>query len=280
MNRDASATGWNAEPFNADEDAPDLWNDAAKPSDGLPAFVAPDIDEELLDVDGPPDWMGIRWRDIDDTDRAEAWTVLRQWVDWFIREYSLTTTQIIPCWYEHADIVAELYAGMCAEYKVWDEGMPGLAPMTTWHPHVVAMKARLAEMVSNRTCAATKTHVPDPDDLPFTYDQDAWGRVRGGITTITELPRTGTNQWWRPATWTGAHKITGREILVGGHPGKISPEITDTTLLSGADATTAQARHTTFPGPETGSFWEYAPEKDSAHWTRHIPEDQSTAEAE
>ena len=269
MSLDASAPDRIAEPFNDDEDTQDVWKDAAKPADGLPAFVAPDIEDEL-DVDGPPEWMGIRWRDIDDTDRAEAWTGLRQWVDWFIREYSLTTSQITPCWYEHADIVAELYAGMCAEYKAWDEGMPGLAPMTTWHPHVQAMKNRLSEMVSDRQCKATKTHEADPADLPFTYDQDAWVRVRDGITTTTDLPRKKTDHRWRPVTTAAdGTAVTGRELLIGGDASPSPAEFSGTTLLSGADTATFRTRHTLHGA--AGHYWEHTPSPETGTWSRHTP---------
>lgn len=276
MARDTSATGWNAEPFNADEDnstdateaeAPDLWKDAASPSEELRPFVAPDIEDELEDA-GPPEWMGIRWRDIDDTDRAEAWTGLRQWVDWFIREYNLNTTHLTPCWYEHADIVAELYAAMCAEYKVWDEGMPGLAPMTTWHPHVQALKARLAEMVSQRQCAATRAHVEDEPDLPFTYDQDRWAAVRDGITTTTDLPRAGVPQRWRPVTTAAdGTTVTGRELLVGGKANPSSAEFSGTTLLSGADTATFRTRHTLHGA--AAHHWEKTPATETGGWTLH-----------
>lgn len=271
MSDETSASGWNGEPFNADEDddTADVWKDASKPADGLPAFVDEDIADEL-DVAGPPDWLGIRWRDIDDTDRAEAWTGLRQWVDWFIREYNLNTSQVTPCWYEHADIVAELYAAMCAEYKTWDEGMPGLAPMTTWHPHVQALKARFAEMISARQCAATKTHVRDEPDLPFTYDQDAWTRIRDGIVSTMDLPRHGTAHRWRPVTTAAdGTTITGRELLVGGSAGQIPAGFTAETLLSGAAASTFSARHTLHGAAE--NHWEHTPANERAGWSRYTP---------
>lgn len=274
MSRETSATGWKAEPYNADEDTtpandadgPDLWKDATKPEDMPNPFLAPDIEEEL-EAGGPPDWLGIRWRDIGDEDRADAWTGLRQWVDWFIREYNLNTSQITPCWYEHADVTAELYAAMCAEYKIWEEGLPGIGAMTTWHPHVQALKGRLSEMMSRRQCGATNQHHPDADDLPFAYDHERWARVRDGISTVTVLPRTDSTRWWRPVTGTGDEKITGKEILVGGTRAPGVQEITGTTLFSGADAQTFQARHTATPGAET--YWEHMTGR-GHDWTRHL----------
>ena len=270
MSNDTAAPGWKSEPFNDDEDTKDAWDTISTSPDGLPAFVDEDLQDEL-DAAPHPEWLGIRWRDIDDSDRAEAWTGLRQWVDWFAREYNLTTSQITPCWFEHADMVAELYAAMCAEYKAWDEGMPGLAPMTTWHPHVQALKSRLAEMVSNRQCAATKTHEPDPDDLPFAYDQNAWVRVRDAITTTTDLPRTGIAQRWRPVTTAkDGTPVTGRELLIGGTSKPLETEISGTTLLSGADARTFRTRHT-LHGAAT-HHWEKAAVEQPDNWTHHSPE--------
>lgn len=271
MNHEASDTAWKTESFNADEDddTRDAWNDAAGSSDGLPAFIAADIEDELDDA-GPPEWMGIRWRDIDITDRAEAWTVLRQWVDWFIREYNLNTSHLTPCWYEHADLTAELYAAMCAEYKAWDEGMPGLAPMTTWHPHVQALKARLADMVSNRQCNARKTHLADEPDLPFTYDQAAWVRTKDGITTTTDLPRGKTAHRWRPVTTAAdGTTITGRELLIGGAASHTAAEFSGTTLLSGADTATFRTRHTLHGA--AAHHWETTPADEPEGWNLHTP---------
>jgi hypothetical protein len=97
VNRDSSETDWNADPFNADEDdAPDLWSSqAAEGESGLPPFIDPEIEAEL-EGGGPPDWLGIRWRDIAPEDKPQAWTALRQWVDWFIREYNCNSVDITP----------------------------------------------------------------------------------------------------------------------------------------------------------------------------------------
>jgi hypothetical protein len=274
-----SATDWTVEPFNADEDAPDSWaQDTGTPAGaggvGLPAFLDPDIEAEL--GEGPPEWMGIRWRDISAEDKPAVWTALRQWVDWFVREYQLNTSQITECWFEHSDIVAELYAGMCAEYKIWEEGTPGLGAMTTWHPHVQAMTARLAAMVDKRQCHITG-HQDDPADLAFTYNQDRWARIRDGITTTVEVPREGINRRWRPiAVARGGEVIAGREILVGPAAAVEADQITGTTLLSGAAAESVQLRHTT-KGAAAESYWEHTtgPGRQDG-WTRHTDPEAET----
>jgi hypothetical protein len=272
VNRDSSETEWNADPFNADEDdSPDLWSSQATEGDaGLPPFIDPEIEAEL-EAEGPPDWMGIRWRDIAPEDKAQAWTALRQWVDWFIREYNCNSVDITPCWYEHADMVAELYAGMCAEYKIWEEGSPGLGAMTTWHPHVQAMKVRLAAMVAARQCSAKAQHQDDPVDLPFTYDTIRWAAVRDSISVVTELPRTDANRYWRPVTGDGTGELVhGEEVFVGSLT-EASAAILGTTILSGADARTVQVRHTA-PANQSASYWEHSDDKTG--WTQH-PDEES-----
>lgn len=98
-------------------------------------YLDPEV-EAALAAEGPPEWLGTRWRTIEPGQQWDAWNGLRRWVDWFIREYRLTTSDVPACWYRHPDLTAELYAAMCMEYKVWEEGAPGLAPMMMWHPNV------------------------------------------------------------------------------------------------------------------------------------------------
>src|SRR5699024_2770994 len=80
-------------------------------------YVDQEVAEELVG-DGPPTWLGMRWREIPEADQPAAWNGLRAWVDWLIKEYRLPTAVVPPCWYKHPDITAELYAGMNMEYKV------------------------------------------------------------------------------------------------------------------------------------------------------------------
>lgn len=279
MTGEPSATDWNAEPFNADEDV-DVWNQGGTDEPrALPGFLDPDLEAAL--GEGPPEWLGIRWRDIAAEDQSAAWTGLRQWVDWFIREYKINSAIIPACWYEHSDLVAELYAAMCAEYKIWEEGAPGLGAMTTWHPHVQALKGRLTEMTSTHQCAVVN-HVADEPDLPFTYHQERWAAVRDGITSTLELPRTSENAWWRPvAVGAGGDLETGRELLAGGLPKPGGPVIEHVTLLSGAAADSIQVRRTDVGAApdEQGVYWETTHDRDTAdEWERHREADPETEE--
>lgn len=167
----------------------EVWNETPADADGqtdgptgtpLP-YVDPAVAAELAQ-DGPPAWMGTRWREIEAEDQWEAWNTLRRWVDWFVAEYRLTTSVVPPCWYRHSDVTAELYGAMCMEYKVWEEQAPGLGPMMMWHPHVEMLTGRLRRMVDEAGCTKVGQH-KEPEAFghrpAFTlnYDEDdftAW----------------------------------------------------------------------------------------------------------
>ena len=167
-----------ASPWVEDDELTDWEGPAAADDDGQTGTPLPYVDPEVaaeLAGEGPPVWMGTRWREIEAEHQWEAWNTLRRWVDWFVAEYRLVTSVVPPCWYKHSDLTAELYAAMCMEYKVWEEQAPGLGPMMMWHPHVEMLTARLRRMVDEAGCAKTGAH-KDPEaygDRPaFTLDYD------------------------------------------------------------------------------------------------------------
>ena len=167
-----------ASPWVEDDELTDWEGPASADDDGQTGTPLPYVDPEVaaeLAGEGPPVWMGTRWREIEAEHQWEAWNTLRRWVDWFVAEYRLVTSVVPPCWYKHSDLTAELYAAMCMEYKVWEEQAPGLGPMMMWHPHVEMLTARLRRMVDETGCAKTGAH-KDPEaygDRPaFTLDYD------------------------------------------------------------------------------------------------------------
>lgn len=168
-----------------EDDEPTEWEGPATADDdgqtGTPLpYVDPEVAAELAG-EGPPVWMGTRWREIEAEHQWEAWNHLRRWVDWFVAEYRLGTSIVPACWYRHPDVTAELYAAMCMEYKVWDEQAPGLGPMMMWHPHVEMMTARLRRMVDEAGCAKIGQH-KDPEAYgnrgayELDYDESDWTR--------------------------------------------------------------------------------------------------------
>lgn len=162
----------------------------------------PYLDEELVEelaAEGPPAWLGVRWREIPPEDQADAWSGLRRWVDWFVEEYRLPTAVIPPCWYRHSDIVAELYAAMAMEYKVWEEQVPTLSPMMFWHTNLQQMIYRLREAVTNAGCVNNGGH-KEPLNVDgrlankLIYDESDWNdHVNTTLTRkLLDRPTSGT----------------------------------------------------------------------------------------
>ncbi|MFC4372350.1 hypothetical protein [Citricoccus nitrophenolicus] len=161
-------------------------------------YLDPEV-EAALAAAGPPEWLGTRWREIEPGQQWDAWNGLRRWVDWFIREYRLTTSDVPACWYRHPDLTAELYAAMCMEYKVFEEQAPGLAPMMMWHPNVAQLRTRLKEMTHEAGCVQAGGH-KEPVAYSGTvgayeldYDENDWITAASTIRTekVIDRPTTG-----------------------------------------------------------------------------------------
>lgn len=159
------------------------------------------LDDEIaaeLAGDPAPVWFGMRWRDIPTEHQTEAWNGLRRWVDWLIKEYRLTTSDVPPCWYRHTNIVAELYAGMCMEYKVWQEDEPGLGPTMFWHTNLQQIIMRLKMMVDDAGCTREGSH-KEPvayGDTPaheLAYNEDDWQQHVGTVKEQITIERPAHN---------------------------------------------------------------------------------------
>lgn len=151
--------------------------DTASDSDssGFETFLAPEVED--AEADGPG-LLGRRWRDVEDAaEKRQLWIELRRWVDWLYREHSFSKNEIPPCWFRHSDITAELYAAMCAEYKVWEEGAPSTQPFSTWLPYLASMRERIKNKADR--CIAENKHVPPHsfNGVPagrIVYDEGSW----------------------------------------------------------------------------------------------------------
>ncbi|MGO1699604.1 MAG: hypothetical protein ACTHZD_14750 [Micrococcaceae bacterium] len=162
------------------------------PGTGTPLpHIDPEIAAELL-AEGPPQWFGVRWREIAPENQWEAWNGLRRWVDWLVHEYRVSQQEVPSCWYHHPDITAELYAAMCMEYKVWEEESPNLSPMMFWHPNLQQMLYRVRAMTEKAGCANKGRH-QEPTAFTagvgayeFGYDEDDW-REHASTVRRTEL---------------------------------------------------------------------------------------------
>ncbi|MGP9586158.1 hypothetical protein ACT3TB_10945 [Micrococcaceae sp. AOP34-BR2-30] len=189
------------EDLDVETDNVDMPEDSQEQSPGkgtpLP-HMDPEIAAELL-AEGPPQWFGVRWREIGPEDQWEAWNGLRRWVDWLVHEYRVSQQEVPSCWYHHPDITAELYAAMCMEYKVWEEESPNLSPMMFWHPNLQQMLYRVRAMTEKAGCANNGGH-KEPTGYKAAvgaferdYDETDW-RMHASTTRRTELidrPETG-----------------------------------------------------------------------------------------
>lgn len=194
---ETTADEWLSQGDFDDHPSPDHTDESQ--STGTPL---PYLDKELaqeLSADGPPQWLGIRWRDIPVEDQPEAWNGLRRWVDWFVEEYRLPTAVVPPCWYRHSDMVAELYAAMSMEYKVWEEQVPTLSPMMFWHTNLQQMIYRLREAGTNAGCASNGQHQEETTldgRSPYTlaYNETDWNDYVNTTVSRQQLARpvTGT----------------------------------------------------------------------------------------
>lgn len=163
------------------------------PSTPLPEYMDSDIAAELAG-EMAPTWLGVRWRDIPEADQPAAWNGLRAWVDWLVKEYRLPTTAVPPCWYKHTDIVAELYAAMCMEYKVWEEGEPNINPMMFWHTNLQQMVARLRDAVTSAGCVSGGAHkeplaVEGHEPFELDYDESDWNQHVSVASSVERIDR-------------------------------------------------------------------------------------------
>ncbi|MCV7532387.1 MULTISPECIES: hypothetical protein [Micrococcus] len=258
-----------ASPWVEDDELTDWEGPAAADADGQTGTPLPYVDPEVaaeLAGEGPPVWMGTRWREIEAEHQWQAWNTLRRWVDWFVAEYRLVTSVVPPCWYKHSDVTAELYAAMCMEHKVWEEQAPGLGPMMMWHPHVEMLIARLRRMVDEAGCAKIGAH-KEPEtygDRPaFTLDYDegdftVWAGTTREHDTL-ERPTAGV-QYVRARVV----NADGEEIAVSSPvglasrrtPGKVTVELV-TTSSTPVDPSVRVAVSSTDPGLEVE--WQTSP---------------------
>ncbi|WP_431711450.1 hypothetical protein [Glutamicibacter uratoxydans] len=149
----------------------------------LPAHVDDDVVEAVEDA--PAVWFGIQFQRIPPELKQDAWIGLRRWVDCFVVQHNMSK-EVRPCWFEHPDVVNELYATMCAEYKVWEEGAPGVGPFLSFHTYLPGLRQRLVES-TQKFCSATEHKWEQPE--PMKYDEARWSHVRDTVQTTKTIPR-------------------------------------------------------------------------------------------
>lgn len=184
--------GWS---FSAPTEDEPLWpgekmGDADPATSPLPTVegtpLPAHIDDEVAAAieDGPELWFGTRFTDIPPELKQDAWVGLRKWVDQFIVEHDLGF--ISPCWFQHPDVVNELYATMCAEYKVWEEGAPSVGPFLSFQTYLPGLKQRLRDSTM-KFCLANEHKWEKPG--PLVYNETDWNRTRDSISLNFDLSR-------------------------------------------------------------------------------------------
>lgn len=231
--------------------------------------------------------LGTRWRAIDPEDLSGVWQDLRNWVDWLVVEYDISKQQIPSCWYRHRQVVAELYAMRCAEWKVWESNEPQTNAAFQFHPHLASMLQRLSNLVGK--CNTNGKHVEEQSygDLPsgvLTYDEDDWAQFLTSQTQTQVLPRESTDLWWRRRL-----EMKDRDGTITTHYSeplnvtakKASPEqkLRPTQVLSATNQY-VQVASTSQGGQLHESVWECAPNPESTEWKELeiSKEDQSLAD--
>lgn len=174
---------WSFEPIEGEDSDPATAPTPLVEATPLPAHIDQDVVEAVEDA--PAAWFGIQFEQIPAELRQEAWIELRRWVDRFIVQHNMYK-EVHPCWFGHPDVVNELYATMCAEYKVWEEGAPGVGPFLSFQTYLPGLRQRLLDS-TQKFCDPTEHKWKQHE--PLRYDETAWCRARDTVTTTVAVPR-------------------------------------------------------------------------------------------
>ncbi|GFZ85386.1 hypothetical protein [Nesterenkonia alkaliphila] len=244
-------------------------------TNGLEAYLAADVAEELA-AGGPPNWLGTRWSEIDPEDQSEAWIELRRFTDWLVNEYRIPKTVIPACWYRHSQIVAELYAALNLEYKVWEEAAPSVNPMMMWLPHLQAMIGRLRTVMENMPECGKGNH-SELKPMVLDYDETLWRTTVYSRREHRKLdrPARGEPNYFVRAKVTSARGAPLAYSNIGGIAPVQGPDMPTATLVGektpGAAETDvrltvenipAKSRVTWQKAPDPDGPWEEIPEED------------------
>lgn len=113
----------------------------------------------------------INWRNLRDEDAVQAWSDLRDFVEWFCTRYEITSTMVPDCWYKHPNLVEELSALHTAHTVAFDEADGGWGPIG-WHERLTVAMGRIRNAYSN-TCR--NGHAPiTPRTWPTQPDWTSW----------------------------------------------------------------------------------------------------------
>lgn len=220
------------------------WDEVEKPSNPQP-FSDPGLEDE---EDTGPSFLGKRWREITDPQEArEAWCWLREWVDWFVVEYRVPVDKVPPCWFQHREIVAELWAAANAEYKVWEEGAATTMPLTAWHSYLPGLLDRLGNN-SAQACVADKEHRPEnnfgsnTDPRALSVNEAQWAaHLESVVDTENEV---GGGRWRMSVADAEGNVVSSEAVSVAREPIRPTLHVEQPVLSytgAGAPALTGRA---------------------------------------
>lgn len=121
-----------------------------------------------------PSGVTHRWRDMSPGQAETVWKSLFEWVEWFVGAYQLTTSVVPDCWWQHSEIVAELYALHRAELASFTSDDSGFGPLA-FHERLPHAVERLRTHTRTAGCVGLQSHkVPAVRVLPNDSGFDQW----------------------------------------------------------------------------------------------------------
>ena len=98
-----------------------------------------------------------RWREMTPAQAEGIWQALAAWVRWLVATYQLTTSVVPDCWWQHSEIVAELYALQRAELASYTSDDAGFGPLA-FHERLPHAVERLRAHTRTAGCVGLQMH--------------------------------------------------------------------------------------------------------------------------
>lgn len=123
------------------------WGNGTDQSDsGITALADTQLGTLFAAESGP-----VNWRETSSTDAKAAWACIRDWVEWFRREFVFDHRVVPPCWYRHAALVSVLSA-LHDHWRAAYEPLNTPAASSEWHRSLVQLEQRLRDWASRTGC--------------------------------------------------------------------------------------------------------------------------------
>lgn len=129
---------------------------------------------DLNERHGDDEIVGVkitRWRGLPEDKFTEAATTLREFVEWLVERYEISTGTIPNCWYRHPPLVEELSALRAAWDVSFDVDMDGGLGPIGWHERFALAIPRIKAFYGGG--CARNGHQP-PSAKPAAVDENDW----------------------------------------------------------------------------------------------------------